>query len=144
MSTEANKELIRRAFEAQNRGDDDAMAECYDPDITLHEPGLPAPVRGHAAFRQLLMMYRSAFPDLRFTEENLLADGEQVAARWRIDVTHTGEFMGIPPTGKRLTISSIDIFRIVNGKIAEQWVVADTLGMLQQLGAIPTLEHAST
>src|SRR5690242_3768344 len=127
MSAEDNKNLIRRAFEAQNRGDDEAMLQYCDPDIVFHEPGLPAPLRGHEAFRQLLAMYRSGFPDYHFTEEEMVAEGDKVAARWRIDLTHGSEFLGIPATGKKVTISSIDVFRIANGKIVEQWVVADTL-----------------
>jgi steroid delta-isomerase-like uncharacterized protein len=144
MSTEDNKNLIRRAFEAQNQGDDDAVLQYCDPDIVFHEPSLPTPLRGHEAFRQLLAMYRGGFPDFRFTEEDMIAEGDKVAARWRIDLTHKGEFLGIPPTGKQLTISSIDVFRIVNGKIVEQWVLADTLGMMQQLGVIPAPEQVGT
>lgn len=137
MSTETNKDLIRRAFAAQNRGDIEAMLECCDPDVVFYEPSFPSPVRGYAGFRQLLAMYRSAFPNFRFTEETMIAEGDQVAARWRIDMTHGGDFMGIPPTGKQLTMTSVDIFRVVNGKIVEQWAMADMLGLMQQLGAVP-------
>src|SRR5581483_2905967 len=143
MVTEGNKDLIRRAFEAQNRGDDEAMLQCCDPDIVFPEPGLPAPVRGHDAFRQLLAVYRSGFPGYLFTEEDMVAEGDTVVARWRIDMTHGGDFMGIPATGRHLTIQSIDIFRIVSGKIVEQWAVADTFGMMRQLGVLPLPEQAS-
>ncbi len=87
--------------------------------------------------RQLVAMFRTAFPDLHVTFEQELADGDCVIHRGYITGTHQGEFQGIPPTGKQVKMKSIDIWRIANGKAVENWVQFDMLGLMQQLGVIP-------
>ena len=82
-------------------------------------------------------MYRSAFPDLRFTIEDMIAEGDKVATCWRAAGTHQGELMGIAPTGKRVEVIGMIVSRFAGGKIVEDLEVMDTLGLLQQLGAIP-------
>lgn len=82
-------------------------------------------------------MYRSAFPDLRFSVQDMVAEGEKVATRVGISATHEGELLGIPLSGRRLSFTAMELYRLEGGKIAEQWVNVDTLGMMQQLGAIP-------
>jgi len=82
-------------------------------------------------------MFLTAFPDLYFTVEDLIAEGDEVVARVTMSGTQHGAFMGIPPTGKHVTITGIDINRFVGGKSVEHWVEMDTLGMMQQLGVIP-------
>jgi steroid delta-isomerase-like uncharacterized protein len=83
------------------------------------------------------MTLRSAFPDCRMTVEDVVAEGDQVAYRWTFSGTHRGELRGIAATGKRVSISGINVDRIAHGKIAEHWSQADVLGLLQQLGAVP-------
>jgi predicted ester cyclase len=102
-------------------------------------PGSPQPISGIEPAKQLMVAYTSAFPDLQTTTEDLFAEGDRVAIRniWR--GTHQGVFQGIPPTGSHVTFTSIDIYRFVGGKIAEQWAAIDTLGLMQQLGAIPAM-----
>jgi steroid delta-isomerase-like uncharacterized protein len=87
----------------------------------------------------LMAVFTSAFPDLQLTTEDLVAEGEKVAIRntWR--GTHQGAFQGVPPTGKYVTFTGTDLFRVEGGKIAEQWADLDALGLLQQLGAIPAV-----
>ena len=87
-------------------------------------------------------MFRSAMPDLRVVVEDMIAEGDKVAVRYTLEGTHEGELFGVPPTGQRLSIKSISVERVSDGKIIEHWRVTDSLDMMQQLGAIPTPEHA--
>ena len=91
-----------------------------------------------AAANQYYATYRAAFPDTHLTIEDQIAEGDKVVTRWTATGTNQGTLMGIPPSGKRVTITGISITRIANGKAVEDWVNFDTLGMLQQIGAIPT------
>jgi steroid delta-isomerase-like uncharacterized protein len=135
---ERNKALVRRWVQAFNDGDLDAVDDLVTDSYVRHDPNSPQ-VRGPEEEKQLIAMYRSAFPDLRFTIEDMVAEGDRVVIRVGISATHKGELLGIPPTRNRLTLSAIEIYRFEGGKIAEQWVQVDTLGMMQQLGAIPAL-----
>ncbi|MCK5691577.1 MAG: ester cyclase [Bacteroidales bacterium] len=88
----------------------------------------------------LCQAYFSAFPDLHITTNDLIAEGDKVTKVWTAHCTHKGDFMGIPATGKRIVVTGIEVFRIADGKIAENWVSMDNLGMMQQLGVIPPLD----
>ncbi len=136
MSGEENKALVRRWVESWNTGNIDAVGGFVTPDYVRHDPNSPE-VRGPEAEQRLVEMYRAAFPDLRFTVEHLVAEGDSVAARLTARGTHRGELMGIPPTGKQVTLAVMELYRLADGKIAEQWVNFDALGMMQQVGAIP-------
>lgn len=136
MSVEENKALVRRWVDVWNTGNLDAVGESVTPDYVRHDPNSPE-VRGPDAERQLVAMYLAAFPDLHFTVEDLVAEGGTVAARMTVRGTHRGELLGIPPTGRQVTIVAIELYRLAGGRIAEQWITMDTLGLLQQLGAIP-------
>jgi steroid delta-isomerase-like uncharacterized protein len=138
MSTEENTALVRRAVEAFNRGDGDAVEELFAADYVDYDPSRAALPPGPEGVTQAWQMMRAAFPDLEATIDDLIAEGDRVAVRGHIHGTHDGELMGIPPTGKRVTIALIDINRIADGRLAERWAVVDMLGLLQQLGAIPT------
>ena len=112
--------------------------------LTAQAPQLPPAVSaGLEAYKQFLSMYITAFPDLQFTVEDMIAEGDRVVARCTTRGSHQGTLMGIPPSGKRVTITGISITRIANGKAVEDWVNFDTLGMLQQIGAIPMPGQAS-
>lgn len=91
-------------------------------------------MQGTGGVQQLVAAYRAAFPDIHLECEGLIADGDRVAAHASVRGTHLGDLMGMPPTGKTVNISAIEIFRMAEGKIAEQWVVVDNSSMLQQLG----------
>ena len=142
MSTEANKAIVRRwVDEVLNRRDVSGQSVSYQlvaADFVRHFPGQP-PIEGLEAYRQFGTVYFSAFPDLQITPEDLIAEGDKVTMRYDWRGTHKGELMGIPPTGKQVITSGISILRVVDGKIAEQWDSFDNLGMLQQLGVIPTM-----
>ena len=135
MSSDQNKELVRATFAAL-----DTVLESHDsyygPDWVGHFPGMPPiDAQGHRMYSQVM---QTAFPDLERTIEDLVADGDKVVARWSAKGTHTGDFQGIPPTGRVATSSGITIFRIADGRIVEEWSESDSLGLLQQLGAVPT------
>jgi steroid delta-isomerase-like uncharacterized protein len=133
MSTEENKKVVLRWIEqAWEKKNVDVIDELHAPDYVGHIVGTPGPVRGREAFKQLFAAYLAAF-DLHRTNEFLIAEGDKVVAYDTYLVKHKGEFAGIPPTGKELSATGIDIYRIVDGKIVEQWYEMDFTGLLQQL-----------
>ena len=139
MSTEQNKDLVRRFYEEVfNKKNLAAIDEFVDPHIVEHDlpPGLPA---GSEGTRQFIGMYLSAIPDLHLTAEDIIAEGDKVVVRLTYHGTHRGELMGIPPTGKQATVTGIQVVRIANGRIVENWINFDALGLLQQLGVIPAM-----
>jgi len=136
MSTEANKALVRRLIEeAWNQGNPDVIDELVSLDYVLHidAPGPP----GREGYKRDVLMHRTAFPDLRFTIEDMVAEGDKVVLRATLRGTHRGEYIGIAPTGKQITLTAISIRRITDGQIAEEWVEMDMLGLMQQLGVAP-------
>ena len=139
MSTEDNKALVRRIIEeVWNQGNLAVVDELSDENVVNHNPPGP-PLQGPEAFKQFVLMYRSAFPDTHFTIEDEIAEGEKVVTRWTARGTHKGELMGIPPTGKQVTVTGISIDRFAGGKSIESWTNFDTLGMMQQLGVVPAI-----
>ena len=136
--SEENKALIQRFVEeAFNKGNVDVADEVYSPTFLSHEPTGPVE-RSPEYVENFVNMYLSAFPDGRTTMEDLVAEGDRVAYRWTYRGTHQGELMGIPPTGREVTITGITIDRISGGRIQEEWNNFDQLGLLQQLGVVPT------
>jgi steroid delta-isomerase-like uncharacterized protein len=139
MSVEENIALVRRHTEEfWNKGNLGISDQIHTSDYVFHD-ALSPELRGIKAYEQFVTMYRAAFPDLHFTEVDVIAAGDKVASRWTCVGTHQGELMGIPPTGKQTTTTGIDIFRIVDGKIAEEWVNWSTMALMQQLGVIPPM-----
>jgi steroid delta-isomerase-like uncharacterized protein len=137
MSTEQNKSIVRRwVEEGWNKGNPAVADQLYAPDYVQHEPA-PAPVTSREALKQYMADYLTAFPDLHFTLDDLVAEGDRVVWRFSSTGTHRGAFMGIPSTGKTGNITGMVMFRLENSRIVEGWVNIDTLGLLQQLGVIP-------
>jgi steroid delta-isomerase-like uncharacterized protein len=142
MSAEDNKTLVRRVYEEIiNKGNLNLADEAFASDYVYRSPGSPE-LRGPEGFKQLITMYRNAFPDLHLDLDNLIAEGDTVVSRWTARGTHKGELMGIPPTGKQVTVTGVVISRFAGGKAVEDWELVDSLGMMQQLGAIPAPELA--
>jgi predicted ester cyclase len=106
----------------------------------LHDPSLPEDLHGPEGLKRYAAMSRRAFPDARVTVEDQIAGGDKVVDCWTASGTHTGDFLGIPPTNRRIEISGITISRFAGGKIVEDWYQSDDLGMMQQLGVIPSGE----
>jgi steroid delta-isomerase-like uncharacterized protein len=132
-----NEAKMRHLYELINAGDVDGFDQVLAADFVEHEeaPGL-APTREGAI--EFFKMYISAFPDLRFVAQDMLSSGDKVVTRARATGTHHGEFMGMPPTGKRFDVQLIDIVRFGDDGLArEHWGIFDALAMMQQLGAVP-------
>jgi steroid delta-isomerase-like uncharacterized protein len=137
MSLDDNKAVVRRQYEeGLNRRNLGIMSECLTADYVHHMPMSPEPL-GLGPFEEMLNGFLAAFPDMQVTLEDLVAEGDRVAARTSFRGTHRGEFMGIPATGKQVAFTGNDIYRIVDGRIAEEWAQFDALGLMQQLGAVP-------
>ncbi len=134
MATEENKALMKRFLEASVDLDEASLKALLAPDFVAHIPGGPA---NRDAFVQHNYRFVAAFSDRQFEVEDLVAEGDKVVARavWR--GTHTGDFMGLPATGKQLAVSAVITERIRDGKSIEHWSLFDTLGMMQQLGLVP-------
>jgi steroid delta-isomerase-like uncharacterized protein len=144
MSTEANKAIIRRLFEeAFGQGNLAVLDEIIAPNQVNGGPGaLPGMPSGPEGTKMLITAYRNAFPDLHFTIDEQIAEGNTVVTRWTARGTHNGELAGLPPTGKPATVVGMGLDRIENGKIVESWGLFDQFGMLQQLGVIPASGQA--
>jgi steroid delta-isomerase-like uncharacterized protein len=139
MSTETNKAIVRRYFEQiLNERRHDLAEEFLVDNIELHGSGL-AP--GLDVVKQWLTMFAAAFPDGHQVIEDVVAEEDRVVARTTFNGTHQAEMQGIPATGNSVSIPSITIFRMENGKIAEGWLVNDNLGMMQQLGVVPSFQE---
>ena len=140
---EQNKLISRRLIEeGLSAGRHEVIDELVAPTFVNHDPSATGDMVGRDGLRQLIDMYRTAFPDLRVSLEEQLAERDLVATRWSARGTHHGPILGIEPTAKQSTVTGITIDRIEDGKIVESWNNWDTLGMLQQLGVMPALAEA--
>jgi steroid delta-isomerase-like uncharacterized protein len=138
MTAEQNKVLVRRFFEEVfNKMDQHAAAEIIAPGFVAHHPAFPDGIRGPEGIMQMTGMFHAAFPDLHYNPQDLVAEGDKVAVRWLASGTHRGPFQGFPATGKSVTITGTDIFRLGASQLEEAWVNSDFLGLMQQLGMIP-------
>jgi steroid delta-isomerase-like uncharacterized protein len=144
MLTETNKTVARRFLEeVWNKGNLAVLNEIIAKDHVSSGPGtLPGLPTGPEGSKQLVTVYRNAFPDVHFTIDEQIAEGDKVVTRWTAHGTHQGELVGIPATSKSTTVTGINLDRIANGKIAESWGIFDEFGMMQQLGVIPVPEAA--
>lgn len=137
MLAEENKAIVQSAVEAFNRGDWEAVDRLFAADYLDHDPSRAGLPPGPEGVKQAWSVFRAAFPDLRGAIEDMIAEGDKVVVRGVVRGTHRGELMGVPPTGKQVTVTLIDINRIEGGKLVERWAEQDNLGMMQQLGVIP-------
>lgn len=135
LSPEASKALVRRVYEeGLNQGNFAVLDEVLADDLAEHSL-FPGQATGRESFTRRFTLVRTAFPDATMTVEDAMADGDKVICRWTLRGTHTGPFASLPPTGRSVEISGINIARIAGGKIVEHWASFDHLGLLQQLGA---------
>ncbi|TMF46279.1 MAG: ester cyclase [Chloroflexi bacterium] len=147
MSTEENKAVVRRWFdEVMTQGNistvDLICMQCH-PGFTVINGIVDNPPPGMDGVKELVKLFRNAFPDMRFNIEEQIAEGNKVTTRMTIHGTHHGDFMGIPASSKPVSFSAISIWEVADGKLLQERVNWDALGALQQLGAIPTLGQAS-
>ena len=145
MNPEELKALIRLFFEdVWNKANVAALEVFLEPDFVFHNPILPETGNGIEGYRQIVITLRSAFPDQRWTLEEVLGDNDKVIARWTMHGTHTGSYLSITPSGKMVNFSGISIYRFVGGRVAEEWTVSDALGFLWQEGYLPMPAEAVT
>jgi predicted ester cyclase len=136
---EGNKRRMRHFFGALNKGRLEEMFEAMAPDVVDHSAHPRAP-RGIEGAREWFTMLHNGFPDFRATFWDMVAEGDKVVAQVIFTGTHVGEFWGVAPTGKQVTVNSTDVVRFAEGKYVEHWGDLDALGLLQQVGAIPVPE----
>ncbi len=144
MSEQQVLQAVRANSMAMNARVPDQYAHTFTEDLVWEGDHLPAPVIGRQAAVQVMGAFWSAFPDLHFEVEREFASGDQAAICWRVTGTHQGDFVGISATGNRVTMEAIHIFRFDGGRMAEHWVARDDLGMMQQLGVVPSPGRAET
>jgi steroid delta-isomerase-like uncharacterized protein len=138
VSAEANKAVMRRYFEgAWEQGNLELLDELLAPDYVNHDPATPDTPAGPEGVKGVVSMFRSGIPDLKVVIEDMIAEGDKVATRYTLEGTHEGELFGVPPTGQRLSIKSMTVERVSEGKIRDHWRVTDSLEMMQQLGVVP-------
>lgn len=138
MSTEENKAIVQRVVDAGNAGDIATFQQLFAENFIHHDPA----VRDLPGFLQFLGSVHAGVPDGHTTIEDMVAEGDQVAKRWVMRGTHTGELFGVPPTGSSVALHGMSIYRITDGLVTDIWWNTDTLGLLQQIGAIPQPEQA--
>ena len=142
MSVVENKAIVRRFLEGIfSQGNPDVVDELADTDFVVHDPSSEAGQVDAEGVKESIAWSHSAFPDLRVTIEDQVAEGGKVATRWRVSGTHQGEMMGVTATGNQVTFTGTQTDYISGGKIVESWSNWDTLGMLGQIGAAPVPER---
>ena len=137
--SEQNKAVVRRWFdEVWNQGREASVDELFSADAVAHGLGdSEADVHGPEEFKPFVANIRAAIPDTRIQIDDMLSEGDRVAVRVTLKGTHTGEGLGVPPTGRRVSIQGIIIARFVAGRMVEAWNSYDQLGLLRQVGALP-------
>lgn len=136
--TEENREIVRRdVTEVWNEGNLDLVDEYVAQEFRLHDPVVPGELRGPDGYRELVTMYRTAFPDAHLTVEEMVAEGDSVTVRWTGRGTHEGELAGIEPTNREIEIAGMTLAHVEDGTIVESWQSYDALDMFRQLGALP-------
>ena len=141
MSAEANRQLFQRYFDdCANGGNLDLADEIFAPDYLHHDPANPdpRPVVGPQGVKEHLTSLMGAFPDLKFEVDSTIADDDQIIVRWTARGTNTGDYFGMPATGKPIEITGMNTWRTRGGQAIEGWVNRDDIGLLQQLGVIPS------
>jgi steroid delta-isomerase-like uncharacterized protein len=138
MTPEANKLVMRRFTEFINTASEKLATELVAPGAIFHVPGRSEPMRGPAGYLAIIGMMRAGFPDIQWTLEELIAEEGNVAARFTMRGTHHGTFFGVPPTGKPIVVQAMNFYRLSGGQIVEERGQPDLLGLLQQIGAVPT------
>jgi steroid delta-isomerase-like uncharacterized protein len=136
--TAENKVVMSRFVEFINTGSEKLAEELISPDAVFHVPGRPEPLRGPAGYLAVIGMMRGGFPDIQWTLEEMIAEDDKVAARFTMRGTHQGSFFGVPPTGKTIAVQAMNFYRLSGGQFIEERGQPDLLGLLQQIGAVPS------
>lgn len=138
MSAETNKQSMQLFTEFINTANERLAQELIAQDAIFHVPGQGEPMRGPAGYLAIIAMMRAGFPNVQWTLEETIAEGDRIAARFTMDGTHQGVFFGVPATGKQISVQAMNIYRFSGGKIVEERGQPDLFGLLQQIGTGPT------
>jgi steroid delta-isomerase-like uncharacterized protein len=138
VTAEANKRVMDRFTEFINTASEKLAEELISPDAVFHVPGRAEPVSGPPGYLEIIGMMRGGFPDIQWTLEEMVAEGDMVAARFTMRGTHRGTFFGVPPTGKAIKVQAMNFYRLSGGKFVEERGQPDLLSLLQQIGAVPS------
>ena len=142
MSSDENKALVRRFYDAIDSGDLAVLDRFVAADYNDHNPGAPGLASGIDGVRQFFTISLNGFSAFRHTIDDQIAEGDKVVTRLTATGVHSGEIFGFPATGRHVTMTSIAVHRIAGGKLAEHWSQSDSLGLLQQLGVLPAMPPA--
>lgn len=136
---ETNKAVMNRFVEFINTASEKLAEELISPNAIFYVPGQPEPMKGPDGYLTIINMMRSGFPDIQWTLEDIVVEGDKVAARFIMRGTHQGSFFGVPPTGKPIVVQAMNFYNLSGGQIIGEHGQPDFLGLLQQIGAVPTI-----
>jgi steroid delta-isomerase-like uncharacterized protein len=134
---ETHRDFFKQFVQFINTADENLAQHLISPVAKFHVPGQPEPLQGPKGYLMIIAMMHSGFPNIQWTLENLITEGDKAAARFTMRGTHNGEFFGVPPTGKIIVVQAINFYRLANEQIIEEYGQPDMLGLLRQIGAIP-------
>jgi steroid delta-isomerase-like uncharacterized protein len=137
MTAGTNEQAMGRFVEFINTASEKLAAELISSNAVFYVPGCSEPVRGPGGYLAIIGMMRAGFPDIRWTMEEMISEGDKVAARFTMHGTHRGTFFGVPPTGKPIKVQAMNFYRLSGGQFVEERGQPDMLGLLQQIGAVP-------
>ena len=137
MALESNKLLMNRFTDFINTASEDLATKLISPNAIFYVPGRSEPLKGPNGYLTIIAMMRAGFPDIQWTLEELIAEGDKVAARFTMRGTHRGTFFGVPSSGKTIEVKAMNFYRIADGQIVEEHGQPDLLGLLKQIGAAP-------
>ena len=135
--TEQNKTIVRSNYEVADKNDLTTFSDQLAPDVAIHLPGMPGPLNRESLLQMMNVMF-SGLTQRQHVFEDQIAEGDKVATRLTLHAVHTGEFQGMPGTGRQIAMAQTTIHRIRDGKIVEVWVSSDDISMMQQLGLMPS------
>lgn len=138
MTADTNKQVMQGFVDFINTASEKLAAELISADAIFHVPGRPEPMRGPDGYLAIIGMMRGGVPDIQWTLEEMIAEGDKVAARFTMRGTHRGAFFGVPPTGKPIVVQAMNFYRLSGGQFLEERGQPNLLGLLQQIGAVPT------
>ena len=137
MAMETNKDVMSRFLEFINTGSEELAQELISKAAIFHVPGRAEPVKGPQGYLEVIAMMRAGFPDIQWTLEETISEGNKIAARFTMRGTHHGDFFGVPATGKKIQVQAMNFYRLSDGKFIEERGQPDLLALLQQIGAAP-------
>lgn len=136
MSADVNRAQFEKFLTFINTADRSLGEELVAADVLFHAPTSPEPLRGLDGYMQILQMMRGGFPDIQWTLEETIAEGDKIAARFTMRGKHTGTFFGVPPSGREIAVTAVNFYRFSEGKIVEEFGQPDLMGLMKQIGAI--------